>query len=305
MAIETVRFLLRRGTAADWQTLNPVLGTGEPGVATDVGVLKLGDGSTPWNSLPSIGAGLSGGGSGKADLVNGKVPVEQIPAEALPRVVVVGSQTAMLALEAQVGDLAFRSDLGYQGFVLQATPASTVGNWRALAPAADLTQYVTVDQYGQELEQVRAETVSNAELQHTARLEFAGEVNPYEFAPPATITSAYVYREAPFWGASYPQRIRSLDMWFDGSVPAGSAYYLLRIRKYEPDGTNKVIAELDTRVTPIVADQWVPWPLTMSEADRTITMGGRLVFRVEARGSNIPKLTNPLLTLGFSRSATA
>lgn len=47
-----VTFKLRRGTAAKWTTNNPTLAAGEPGVETDTGKLKFGDGATAWNSLP-------------------------------------------------------------------------------------------------------------------------------------------------------------------------------------------------------------------------------------------------------------
>ena len=46
-----VKFQLRRDTAANWTSANPVLDLGEPGVETDTLKLKIGDGSTPWNSL--------------------------------------------------------------------------------------------------------------------------------------------------------------------------------------------------------------------------------------------------------------
>jgi hypothetical protein len=42
---------LREGTAASWTTTNPVLGPGEPGYETDTGRIKIGDGTTAWNSL--------------------------------------------------------------------------------------------------------------------------------------------------------------------------------------------------------------------------------------------------------------
>lgn len=42
---------LRRGTAAEWTSANPVLASGEPGFEMDTGLFKLGDGITPWNSL--------------------------------------------------------------------------------------------------------------------------------------------------------------------------------------------------------------------------------------------------------------
>lgn len=42
---------LRRDTAANWTTANPVLAEGEVGIETDTRKQKFGDGSTAWNSL--------------------------------------------------------------------------------------------------------------------------------------------------------------------------------------------------------------------------------------------------------------
>jgi len=42
---------VRRDTAANWQSINPVLGMGEPGWDTTNLNLKIGDGTTAWNSL--------------------------------------------------------------------------------------------------------------------------------------------------------------------------------------------------------------------------------------------------------------
>ncbi len=42
---------VRRDTAANWQSINPVLGMGEPGWDTTNLNLKIGDGTTSWNSL--------------------------------------------------------------------------------------------------------------------------------------------------------------------------------------------------------------------------------------------------------------
>lgn len=47
---------LRRGLSTAFSTNNPVLAAGEPAFATDTGVLKIGDGATAYNNLPSIGA---------------------------------------------------------------------------------------------------------------------------------------------------------------------------------------------------------------------------------------------------------
>jgi hypothetical protein len=42
---------LRRDTAANWTSTNPVLGLGEPGFETDTRKIKYGDGTTAWTAL--------------------------------------------------------------------------------------------------------------------------------------------------------------------------------------------------------------------------------------------------------------
>ncbi|HET9787100.1 MAG TPA: hypothetical protein VFP47_08205 [Pyrinomonadaceae bacterium] len=44
-------FKLRRGTAAAWLAADPVLQSGEPGVETDTGKLKIGNGILRWSQL--------------------------------------------------------------------------------------------------------------------------------------------------------------------------------------------------------------------------------------------------------------
>lgn len=46
---------LRRDVDADWVSVNPILAYGEPGWDAN-GVLKIGDGVTPWNSLSPAGS---------------------------------------------------------------------------------------------------------------------------------------------------------------------------------------------------------------------------------------------------------
>lgn len=52
-----VRFRIRRDTAANWTSVNPVLGLGEPGLETDTRKVKYGDGATAWTSLAYSAAG--------------------------------------------------------------------------------------------------------------------------------------------------------------------------------------------------------------------------------------------------------
>lgn len=55
---------LRRGIAAQWTAVNPILRNGEPGAELDTSKLKIGDGVTAWNSLDYVG----GSGSGITEL---------------------------------------------------------------------------------------------------------------------------------------------------------------------------------------------------------------------------------------------
>ena len=48
---------LKRGTAERWAFVNPILAAGEAGAEIDTGQVKVGDGVTPWNSLPYSGSG--------------------------------------------------------------------------------------------------------------------------------------------------------------------------------------------------------------------------------------------------------
>jgi hypothetical protein len=53
----SIQIQLRRGTASQWTTANTLLAQGEIGLETDTSKLKLGDGSTLWNSLSYFSAG--------------------------------------------------------------------------------------------------------------------------------------------------------------------------------------------------------------------------------------------------------
>ena len=51
----TTRIKLRRDTAFNWTTTNPILAAGEPGLETDTGKIKYGDGVTHYVDLPHAG----------------------------------------------------------------------------------------------------------------------------------------------------------------------------------------------------------------------------------------------------------
>jgi hypothetical protein len=56
MAVVT-QIQVRRGTASQWTSANPTLSSGEWGFESDTGKVKIGNGSTAWNSLGYTGAG--------------------------------------------------------------------------------------------------------------------------------------------------------------------------------------------------------------------------------------------------------
>jgi hypothetical protein len=70
----------------------------------------------------------------KADLVGGVIPDAQLPPLALQDTFVVASQSAMLAANAQKGDVAVRTDQN-KSYRLSQSPASTLSNWIEI-PAA-------------------------------------------------------------------------------------------------------------------------------------------------------------------------
>jgi hypothetical protein len=53
---------IRRDTSANWTAQNPILGSGELGLDTTLNILKVGDGTTAWSTLPAV-VGGSGGAS--------------------------------------------------------------------------------------------------------------------------------------------------------------------------------------------------------------------------------------------------
>lgn len=99
--------------------------------AADVGARPAGD--VPQADVVGLLADLAA----KADLVGGVIPTAQIPAIATTQRASVASQAEMLALTAEPGDIAVRTDLAVS-YMLGATPASTLSNWIALDSASDV-----------------------------------------------------------------------------------------------------------------------------------------------------------------------
>jgi hypothetical protein len=65
-----LKIRLRRGTAAQWASANPVLSSGEAGFVTDTNTLKIGNGAAAFAALDAIG-----GGGGVSDGDKGDITV--------------------------------------------------------------------------------------------------------------------------------------------------------------------------------------------------------------------------------------
>ena len=111
--------------------------TGATGPSGVIGVTApITNTGTSTNAQIGINAGVA---NGVATLdADGKVPTTQLPPLAVNDTFVVASQTAMLALTAQTGDIAVRTDVT-KTFILTASPASTLANWQEILTPPGVT----------------------------------------------------------------------------------------------------------------------------------------------------------------------
>ena len=97
------RIFLRRDTAANWSSENPVLSDGEPGFDTTNQILKVGNGTTPWNSLSQFQGPTGATGPAGADGVDG--------VDGQDGVSILSYTTANLPHNASLGTVAFDTTL--------------------------------------------------------------------------------------------------------------------------------------------------------------------------------------------------
>jgi hypothetical protein len=112
-----------------------------PTASVSLNSQKITNLATPTASGDAVSLGYLNGQKGVASGIasldgSGLIPTSQLPALAISETSVVASQAAMLALTAQTGDIAVRTDLN-KSFILTASPASTLGNWQELLTPTD------------------------------------------------------------------------------------------------------------------------------------------------------------------------
>ncbi|WDE04682.1 hypothetical protein SG34_025685 [Thalassomonas viridans] len=132
---------MRRGVEANRGSVTPA--AGEPIWITDGKRLYVGDGTTPggidiFHGLGSASYKDAGSNANQVLLLDGsgKIPESALPSLAIGEPFAVASQSAMLALTAQTGDLAIRSDEN-KTYILKAAPANVLSNWVLLRTPTD------------------------------------------------------------------------------------------------------------------------------------------------------------------------
>lgn len=122
------------GAAGSITSVNGKTGAAVTLTAADVGAATAAQGVKADAAIPAAQKGVA---NGVATLDAGsKIPESQLPAIAITDTTVVASQAAMLALVAERGDIAVRSDIN-KSFVLAAEPATTLANWIELRTPTD------------------------------------------------------------------------------------------------------------------------------------------------------------------------
>jgi hypothetical protein len=112
-----------------------------PTSAVSANSQKITNLANPVDSGDAVSLGYLNGQKGVANGIaeldgSGLVPTHHLPALAITTTQVVNSQANMLALTAQVGDVAVRTDVN-KSFILTANPATTLGNWQELLTPTD------------------------------------------------------------------------------------------------------------------------------------------------------------------------
>lgn len=207
------------------------------------------------NSVVVFDAGADSGVKPLSDFAildsNGKIPASIIPAVALSEVFVVNSQAAMLALVAQEGDIAKRTDKGIS-YVLAAEPASSLSNWIQINDdvLAQLAQSTGASLIGYNAETLK-DVADRVDLKINGANSFSAGAtlsNQKDFIWDAASSSWY------YWSGAYPKTVAaSSSPASTGGIspgawsPVSSSY--LQSLLIAPNGVNYVNGAVKTVAT--------------------------------------------------------
>ena len=139
----TTRIQLRRGTSLQWATANTLLSQGEMGIEIDTNKIKIGNGTTPWNSLPYYQTNIDLASYATKQYVDSSIPdvsnfitAEDLPANELPANGVgylFNDGNGALSWDAEVGPTALSQLTNDTGFItLGDVPAPFSGDYNEL-----------------------------------------------------------------------------------------------------------------------------------------------------------------------------
>lgn len=94
---------IRRDTAANWASSNPVLASGELGLDTGSGRIKVGDGTTAWSSLPSLGGFDSSNTASNWTSANTTLGLGQVGLESDTKLIKIGDGTTAWTSQPYIG----------------------------------------------------------------------------------------------------------------------------------------------------------------------------------------------------------
>lgn len=135
------KMTMRNYNGTTWDELHPKT-TAEQ--VTGLSTVATSGSYNDLSNRPTLGTAASkntGTANGNIPVVgaDGKLDSSIMPAIAITDTFVVNTQAAMLALTAQVGDVAVRSDLN-KSFILKTEPATALANWQELlTPVSTVT----------------------------------------------------------------------------------------------------------------------------------------------------------------------
>lgn len=163
--------LFRRGTNAEWTTANSILHLGELGYVTDTKKFKIGDGITPWNSLSYS----------TASLVNGKVPLDQLPDTVKITVYQVASYEQVAFLTAQSGDIAIVND-EKKSYIYDGS------SWLEIYSTPDLSTYATQSYVNTSISNLNIQQYLNSASTNTLINQAIDDINLEQYATVAYVT---------------------------------------------------------------------------------------------------------------------
>lgn len=120
-----------------WGTLAGKPATYPPTIGTTASTAKAGNWNPSWSDVTSKPTFAAVATSGNYSDLTGTVPSSALPPLAIKETFTVNSQTEMLALTAQRGDMAVRTDTGHV-YVLTADAPATLSAWVEIVGPADV-----------------------------------------------------------------------------------------------------------------------------------------------------------------------